>query len=211
MFENSRTLVRARPVASINPPRKMESPGRGLFLGVLLLCSVTFGRSQESPAEKEAKVPEDFPRFVVPGHEREMRSLRELYWLHYQPAGPLIPLWDEWMPMSTLWPAIGSGNDLESMRGKWAAALSSRPMNAEGYVLTLQHDGPAHAEGWPFPGWPMSGGVGWHFRGTGVPGYDVPTSGPENWNITGGTLGDVNDKGLIVELTEPRATLSHAG
>jgi hypothetical protein len=25
--------------------------------------------------------------------------------LHYQPAGPLIPLWDEWMPMATLWPA----------------------------------------------------------------------------------------------------------
>src|SRR5881227_875237 len=101
----------------------------------------------------QSNVPDDFPRFIVPGHDKEMDSLRNLFWLHYKPAGPLIPLWDEWMPMSTLWPAIGSGADLESMRQKWAAALSSRPMSAEGYVLTLQHDGPAHAEGWPFPGW----------------------------------------------------------
>jgi hypothetical protein len=177
---------------------------RFLLAGVLVMTASLSAFAAAPP-------PDDFPRFIVPGHEKEMESLRNLFWLHYAPAGPLIPLWDEWMPMSTLWPATGSGNDLESMRGKWAAALSSRPMNAEGYVLTLQHDGPAHAEGWPFPGWPMSGGVGWHFRGTGVSGYDVPTSGREGWNITGGTLGDVNDKGLIVELTEPRATLSHAG
>ena len=45
--------------------------------------------------------PEDFPRFHVPGQEKEMESLRRLFWLHYQPAGPLIALWDEWMPMST--------------------------------------------------------------------------------------------------------------
>ena len=47
-------------------------------------------------------------------------------------------------------------------------------MNAEGYVHTQQHDGPAHAEGWPFPLWMQAGGIGWHFRGTGVPGYDAP-------------------------------------
>jgi len=52
-------------------------------------------------------------------------------------------------------------------------------MNGEGYILTMQHDGPAHAEGWPFPGWHISGGVGWHFRPIGVSGYDVPLVGPE--------------------------------
>jgi hypothetical protein len=99
------------------------------------------------------QIPGDFPRFLVPGHEKEMESLRRLFWLHYQPAGPLIPLWDEWMPMSALWPAMGSGRELESMRVRWAAALAGRAMNAEGYVHTHQHDGLAHAEGWPFPLW----------------------------------------------------------
>jgi hypothetical protein len=137
-----------------------------------------------------------------------MESIRALFWLHYKHAGPLIPLWDQWMPMSTLWPAR---NDLQAMRGKWAHALSSRPMSDEGYITTLQHDDPSHAQGWPFPGWNIAGGVGWHFRGTGIAGYDVPTVGSEGWEVTGGTIGQVNDKGLVVELTEPRATLSCGG
>ena len=103
-------------------------------------------------------VPDEFPRFVVPEHEQHMASLRRLFWLHYEPAGPLITLWDEWMPMSTLWVARGSGRQLESMRLRWAAALASREINAEGYVHTHQHDGPAHAEGWPFPRWMEAGG-----------------------------------------------------
>ena len=117
--------------------------------------------------------PDDFPRFLVPGHEPEMESLRRLFWLHYRPAGPLIPLWDEWMPQSTLWPALGTGPALDATRLRWAAALAGRGMNDEGYVHTHQHDGLAHAEGWPFPLWTQAGGIGWHFRGTGVPGYDA--------------------------------------
>jgi len=116
-----------------------------------------------------APVPDDFPTFVVLGCEKEMASLRSLFWLHYEPAGPLIPLWDEWMPMSTLWPARGTQAPLNAMRSRWAAALAGRGMNAEGYVLTQQHDGPAHAEGWPFPRCMEAGGIGWHFRSTGVP------------------------------------------
>lgn len=101
-----------------------------------------------------ASIPDDFPRFIVPGYEKDMSLLRELFWLHYQPAGPLITLWDEWMPMSTLWPARGEGPQLDAMRGRWAGALAGRGINAEGYVHTHQHDGPAHAEGWPFPSGP---------------------------------------------------------
>src|SRR5687767_1865976 len=108
-----------------------------------------------------AEVPEGFARFVVPGHEKEMDALRRLYWLHFEHARPLIPLWDEWMPKSTLWPAV-SREKVREMRQQWANALASRGMNDEGYIHTHQHDGPAHAEGWPFPGWHISGGVGWH-------------------------------------------------
>ena len=35
-----------------------------------------------------APVPDDFPSFLVPGCEKEMASLRSLFWLHYEPAGP---------------------------------------------------------------------------------------------------------------------------
>ena len=154
-----------------------------------------------------ASVPDDFPRFIVPGHEGEMDALRAMYWLHYQPAGPIIPLWDEWMPKATLWPAR-DGDRRDAMRRRWAEALSTRPMSAEGYVLTMQHDGPAHAEGWPFPTWKSAGGIGWHFRGTGVKGYDAPTVGSEGWTITGGRIGEIDERGLAVELTAADAVLT---
>ena len=158
-------------------------------------------------AANAASVPEDFPRFIVPGYEKELESLRALFWLHYEPAGPLIPLWDEWMPMSTLWPATGVGAQLNAMRARWAQALADRKMNSEGYVHTQQHDGPAHAEGWPFPRWMEAGGIGWHFRGTGVPGYDAPPATPDGWTVSGGRGGEVNDKGWVVDLVELGATL----
>ena len=71
---------------------------------VTWLLSASLAAAEPNPAPS---IPDDFPRFVVPGHEQQMESLRRLFWLHYQPAGPLITLWDEWMPMSTLWPALG--------------------------------------------------------------------------------------------------------
>ena len=174
-------------------------------LAALCLLTISLSPAQEASALKKMDVPEDFPRFVVPGHEKAMQSMRELFWLHYQPAGPLIPLWDEWMPMSTLWPAHGSDADLEAMRGRWASALAGRIINAEGYVHTQQHDGLAHAEGWPFPLWTQAGGVGWHFRGTGVAGYDATLVTPEGWQVTGGKAGEINEKGWVIELTEPKA------
>ncbi len=151
-----------------------------------------------------AEIPVGFPQFVVPGHEKEMESIRALFWHHFEPAGPQIPLWDEWLPMSTLWPAI-SPEKVREMRARWAGALLSRPMDEEGYVLTLQHDGTAHAEGWPFPLWSQAGGMGWHFRGTGVGGYDAPMVKPDDWKVAGDKSGDVNDKGWVVDLTEPHA------
>jgi hypothetical protein len=48
------------------------------------------------------RVPEDLPRSIVPGWEKEMDDLRRLFWLHYSSAAPLIPLGEEWMAMATL-------------------------------------------------------------------------------------------------------------
>src|SRR3954447_3484809 len=98
----------------------------------IVVMPVAQALGQTLPTDRD--VPDDFPRFVVPGHEGEMASLRALFWLHSKGARPLAPLWDEWLPMSTLWPARGSGAELQSMRGRWAAALGSRGMSDEGYI-----------------------------------------------------------------------------
>jgi hypothetical protein len=154
-----------------------------------------------------AEIPAEFPRFLVPGHEREMDSLRALFWLHYEPAGPLIALWDAWMPNATLWPARGEAALPSAMRERWARALADRPMNDDGYIHTQQHDGLGHAEGWPFPLWMQAGGVGWHFRGTGVAGYDAPLVSPEGWKLERAIGSPVNNKGWPIELTAADAVL----
>ncbi len=174
------------------------------WLSIIVLLN-GFGDAGETTAASD--IPDKFPRFVVAGHEQQMESLRRLFWLHYQPAGPLIPLWDEWMPMSTLWPAMGSDQQRESMRWRWATALASRHMNSEGYINTHQHDGLAHAEGWPFPLWTQAGGIGWHFRGTGVPGYDAPPATPEGWTLIHADGSSVGDKGWDLELTQSQASI----
>ena len=173
-----------------------------ITLIVSLFCCISIGQSG-----KTTIVPDDFPGFLIPGYEKEMESLRKLYYQEYEITGPAIPLWDEWLPMATLWPAIGDNDKLEEMRNRWKKALSSRYFNAEGYIVTEQHDGLAHSEGWPFPLWTQGGGVGWHFRSTGIPVYDGPIVSPKGWKVTGGKSGIVNSQGWEVELTSSNATI----
>ena len=47
--------------------------------------------------EAEMSIPSDFPRFEVPGFEKQMESLRELYWLHYPGSGRKATMWDAWL------------------------------------------------------------------------------------------------------------------
>ncbi|MCX7428385.1 MAG: hypothetical protein NTW96_22490 [Planctomycetia bacterium] len=177
------------------------------FVLLCLMLSAASLPAEEAANRAAPEIPDDFPRFSVPGHEREMTLLRELYWLHYQNAGPLIPLWDEWMPMSTLWPARGDGAALGAMRQRWAQALAGRVINAEGYVHTQQHDGPAHAEGWPFPLWTQAGGIGWHFAPLGVSGYEAPRATPDGWKLLGATAGALVEQGWPLELSTPGASI----
>jgi len=170
------------------------------------LCAATFFLLGLHAAEAEA--PEGFPVFEVPGFEREMGLMRDLFRLHYEPAGPLIPLWEEWMSMSTLWPAVESEGELDRMRHRWAKALAGRGMNTDGYVHTHQHDGPAHSEGWPFPLWEQAGGIGWHFAPLGVPGYEAPLTTPEEWTFQGAVPGELLTRGWHVRLEEPLASIA---
>ncbi len=107
-----------------------------------------------------AQIPADFPTFVVPGHEREMESLRALFALHHPGAGPKATLWDAWLPAPAIWPATADGARFIE---EWKAALAAREIDADGYVATHQHPSIAHPQGWPFPFWNQGGGVGWHW------------------------------------------------
>lgn len=190
---------------------------RSVFLGAGLAFGSMLGDAATCCAEA-AKPPAEFPSFVVPGQASEMDAVRRLFWLHYEHSGPLIPLWDEWMPKATLWPAMGAGTPttdvaastdaLNAMRRRWREALSGRTLNAEGYVHTRQHDGPAHAEGWPFPFWMHAGGIGWHFAPVGVGGgYEGPAATAEGWKVLGGHGGAIGPQGWSVTLDESAAVV----
>ncbi len=150
-----------------------------------------------------------FPEFVVPGREHKMDLLRRLFRLHYRPNLLGATLWEAWLPMSTLWPAVGSEQAEETGR----SVLSSKRMDAEGYVSTHQHRGLAHAEGWPFPTWGQSGGTGWHFSIEGHPyagGMPLTTDpGAAGWLTRGCEDGGADPAvGWRLRLTEADATLT---
>ncbi len=157
------------------------------------------------------KIPDDFPRFAVPGLEREMGLLRELYWIHYKPAGPLATLWDEWISGPTLWPALESTGAMQTIRDRWRNALSNRIIDPEGYVATHQHASIAHQLGWPFPFWKQSpGGTwGWHFSLHGVPEgwHSTKEKTQEEWKLRGGRDEGIGEHAWNIHLTEALATI----
>jgi hypothetical protein len=67
-------------------------------------------------------------------------------------------------------------------------------------VHTQQHDGTAHAEGWPFPLWTQAGGIGWHFAPVGVPGHDAPRVTPDGWQLSAAHGEPINAKGWPIVL-----------
>lgn len=158
-------------------------------------------------------VPDDFPTFRVPGHQPRMDRLGELFYLHYQPARPLATLWDPWLPTSTLWPVVKDGNKAQTLRNQWRAALLGRKIDAEGYVSTHQHRGLAHNDGWPFPLWTQSGGIGWQFSLRGMPfGRElnvVQTKTLDAWKLEGvESAGIDDDAGWQIRLVEPAASVA---
>src|SRR5271165_6185373 len=97
--------------------------GRGrLIIASLMSCAACFAAqivSAQTP-------PDDFPHFTVPGHEPEMEALRNMFWKHYDGAGPGATLWDEWIPSPTLWPAVSTEARMIEIRERWDRALSTR-------------------------------------------------------------------------------------
>ena len=159
-------------------------------------------------------IPEDFPSFEVPGEQRAMDLLRELYFLHYGAAGPKATLWDEWLPSPSLWPATMSTGQADEYRRRWAEALSTRQFDPEGYVATHQHASMAHQQGWPFPWYSQIpdgtevGSWGWHF-GAVPPGrwHKIVVRTQEGWQLAGGVDRGIADEVWNIEFTEANATL----
>ncbi|MCW5553691.1 MAG: hypothetical protein KIS67_16220 [Verrucomicrobiae bacterium] len=159
-----------------------------------------------------AAPPEDFPTFHVPGHEKEMATLRELFWLHYPGAGPKATLWDEWLPDAALWPAVQTDNHSDKMRRAWKNTLTARIVDPEGYVATHQHASIAHQLGWPFPFWNQGRrGCGWHFSFKNTVDrnwrpHDL--SKTDGWTLTGARDAGIKDDGWLVEVTDASAIVT---
>ena len=110
-------------------------------------------------------VPDDFPRFIVPGLQEKLDDLRELYWTHYERSTPAATFEDDWLPKPQLWPATNYQNRMGNIRKLWRESLTNKGMDDEGYVFTHQHTSIAHQHCWPFPFWreDYPGTWGWHF------------------------------------------------
>lgn len=168
--------------------------------------------SQVGCAQEQTTIPQEFPHFVVPGHEHQMARLRELYWLHYPGSAPPRPtLWDEWLTDPALWPALSSNQIAQRMRLAWRNALTSRVVDSEGYVATHQHASITHTYGWPFPMWTAGlGGWGWHFsfKDTVIPPFRPDRLSTQSlWKMQGAADQGIDEEGWNLTLTSPDAAL----
>ena len=157
-------------------------------------------------------IPNDFPSFRVPGHEKEMQSVRELFWLHNERNAPMATLWDQWMASPSLWPALESTGFAENRRQAWINTLSNRIIDKDGYVSIHQHASIAHPLGWPFPFWQQGqGGMGWHFSfkdTVGPPWRPNDLNKQDGWQLSGATDGNIDENGWNITLTEPNASVT---
>ena len=146
-----------------------------------------------------------FPQFIVPGFEKEMNLLEEQFALHY--SVPLLGTFNaHWVTESTLWPAVVPLKD-NPKHVFYKNALSERRISDKGYISCHQHFGFGHPEGWPFPIWQQSKGMGWHFAKPAP--FDLPpaTNSP-GWKLTGAkTIGFDENTGWELELTKPNASI----
>lgn len=181
-----------------------------MWLWWVMLLVVTISLSAYS--SQQERIPDDFPRFQVPLHEKQMDTLRRLFWLHYPGAGPKATLWDEWLSSASLWPAVETNDFARSFRQQWKQVLSARIIDPEGYVATHQHASIAHPLGWPFPFWKQGRSTaGWHFsfKDTVGPGWRPgQLSTPEGWTLHHVQDGGVDEEGWRLTLTGANATVT---
>lgn len=155
----------------------------------------------------------NFPDFIVPGYEKEMALLRELYNWHLNGFFFCGTLWDAWIPRSVAWPALTDDYEGRSQFQAVRQYLAKREITPEGYISTHQHYGLGDPKGWPFPIWTQAGGKGWHFSLTFVP-YRDPfgiflTTTVDDWTLEGcKTLSLGEPHGWVLETGKTPATIT---
>ncbi|MBL4883607.1 MAG: hypothetical protein JKY95_03590 [Planctomycetaceae bacterium] len=170
----------------------------------ILLLSASQGSAQPVPETK-------LPHFIVPGYETQMESMNDLFARHHN-VRTRCALWDAWLPMSVLWPAVGEEHSAQKMREFYRDVFLTRFVDAQGYVTMDQHMGLAHPTGWPFPTWQQAAGAGWHFTHHGD-GYarslGIPVATTQGWKLEGIEEQGLDPmQGLKLKLTQPHAVLT---
>ncbi len=179
-----------------------------LFYVSLAIITISF-ISPGAHAEEKPKY--KLPAFIVPGQEKKMASLQDLFARH-DSAHTACTLWDAWLPMSIFWPATGDDYSAIKMRDYYRNVFLSRFIDAEGYVTMDQHIGLAHPNGWPFPTWRQAGGAGWHFTHENdhyAKFLSVPLATLEGWKLEGiQSQGLEKMQGMKLKLTRANAVLT---
>jgi hypothetical protein len=191
------------------PSRHMPCRYRSLLcsISVLWIGAIgSVGQTQEAAEPVRSEVAKTTV-FHVPGFEREMAWLERMHVRHQQHAFSDCTLWDRWLPHASLWTGP------EAVR-KYRLSLLKRRIDSEGYVAVQQHRGMAHCDGWPFPAWQQSTGVGFHFSFDhdhwAVHHFRTPViSDLEGWIIDGAEVQGIDPQlGLHLKLVSPTATIT---
>ena len=139
------------------PMRKSFRSVVGLVLLAAMNCAGAHAAESVLTAAQTLGSMENFPRFIVPGHEKEMAALDAMHRLHYPPVwldypqrdpqGALCTLWDEWLTAPCLW-ADTAGilvcDDKVTITQRLKNSFRNKIIDAEGYVATHQHEGIGH-------------------------------------------------------------------
>jgi len=144
------TYVWFKLIVAVSISTLMVGAGRGPIHGAQAKAAAQDGMTPRDSVVDSATV------FHVPGFEREMALLCRMHELHQPSAFSDCTLWDRWLPHASLWTGPVA-------TGKYPQSLLNRRIDKEGYVAMQQHRGMAHSDGWPFPAWQQSTGVGYHF------------------------------------------------
>ncbi len=201
-----------------------------VLLGCLFFLPARAATESVLAAPQRSAPVEGFPRFIVPGLEKEMSALNALHRLHYPPVwldypdrnpnGPLCTLWDEWLSGACLWAdtagvLVCDGKVTITQRLK--NAFRNKVIDDEGYVATHQHEGIGHPLGWPFPYWIGSpGAVGVHFSNAGTQSAVLTRGAPvatraEGWTLDGAEERGIQGPGWHLALSAPHASATAAG
>ncbi len=133
----------------------------------------------DKPVDLMDNVPPSFPRFHIPGHEKDARWLSRYLWYHFSHRGGAGPCLfnQEYVTTSDLWMGGAKHPRLPHLiQPTHRHNLLAIRMDDEGYVWTHQHFSHAHEHGWPFPMWTQGRAgkdgltAGWHFQTNG-PGW----------------------------------------